>query len=374
MNTYPASISLISRLKSSSFLLIFLLSSFTSDAGDLTIDGHLTVQSNLTVVGKISGDGGGLTNVPCAGITTNAADGRFVNSSGDIMTGPLTNLGQMTAFSFKGLSNTALGTASLALGGINNIAHSNYSIVVGGINNEARSTESVVVGGYNNIASYQSVIVGGYRNLALPSLASVVGGYYNYATNAQTFIGGGFMNCIGGQAASILGGFRNEISIGWCAAIAGGYYNKINEYSVHSFIGGGCSNIINYGQYSAIAGGRNNFIGSHNAFAAGTRAKATNQGAFVWADATDADYFSNYSNSVNMRANGGFWFDGGSIHGNGANLTNLPLDSRYATSTGSVFVGAVTIQTNLIVNGSALLAYVPQQGDISMGIYTNQAP
>jgi hypothetical protein len=59
---------------------------------------------------------------------------------------------------------------------------------------------------------------------------------------------------------------------------------------------------------STVGGGRNNEARADYSFAAGRRAKADNQGAFVWADSTDADFSSTANNQFAVRANGGFRF------------------------------------------------------------------
>ena len=52
-----------------------------------------------------------------------------------------------------------------------------------------------------------------------------------------------------------------------------------------------------------------------NSFAAGRRAKALHDGAFVWADATDADFASTADNQFNIRATGRVRVDTGSAAG-----------------------------------------------------------
>ena len=65
-----------------------------------------------------------------------------------------------------------------------------------------------------------------------------------------------------------------------------------------------------------VIGGRLNSATNH-AFAAGNRAKANHTGAFVWGDSINADVASTNSNSVTMRAFGGYRlftaFDGGAF-------------------------------------------------------------
>jgi hypothetical protein len=46
------------------------------------------------------------------------------------------------------------------------------------------------------------------------------------------------------------------------------------------------------GLSSTIPGGRDNLAAGDYSFAAGHRAKANDNGAFVWADSTDADFSS----------------------------------------------------------------------------------
>ena len=56
---------------------------------------------------------------------------------------------------------------------------------------------------------------------------------------------------------------------------------------------------------AAVPGGRDNVAAGYTALAAGRRAKATNDGCFVWADHTDADFASTASDQFLIRAAGG---------------------------------------------------------------------
>src|ERR1043165_5887811 len=78
-----------------------------------------------------------------------------------------------------------------------------------------------------------------------------------------------------------------NVAGGFGSAIAGGGRNV-------------CSNF-----YSMVPGGRQNLAAGDSSFAAGRRAKALHAGAFVWADATDADISSTRSNQFIVRASGG---------------------------------------------------------------------
>ena len=46
-------------------------------------------------------------------------------------------------------------------------------------------------------------------------------------------------------------------------------------------------------------------------------------------------------------------------------------DARYVNSTGDTVVGTVTLQSGLIVNGTATIVRLEKQGDIGMGSYIN---
>jgi len=157
-------------------------------------------------------------------------------------------------------------------GGWNNTARGGWATVGGGWNNTASGHYAVVAGGYGNIAAnFYAIVVGGERNAATTNYATVGGGELNYATDENTTVGGGYYNTASGRFATVGGGLLNHAS-GRGATIPGGRLNTATNY----------------------------------AFAAGHRAKADHQGAFVWADSTDADIASTTNNSVTFRAAGGY--------------------------------------------------------------------
>jgi hypothetical protein len=185
------------------------------------------------------------------------------------------------------------GTAAL----INRVTD-DYGFVGGGNSNRAGDNAgttvdragATVVGGSNNVASgLNSVVAGGFVNTA-GDHSAVVGGVSNDATSEFNFIGGGNNNTAGlGAWNTVCGGIDN-IAMGSAAAV-----------------GGGSSNVANV-SYATIPGGRSNGATGMYSFAAGRRAKAVNQGAFVWADSTDADVLSTGVNQFLVRAAGGLWF------------------------------------------------------------------
>ena len=82
------------------------------------------------------------------------------------------------------------------------------------------------------------------------------------------------------------GGWQNTAS-GNDAAVGGGVFNDAS------------------GLRSAIPGGQYNVADGSYSLAAGRKAKANHDGAFVWADATDADFASTQTNQFAVRASGG---------------------------------------------------------------------
>ncbi|MBI5383849.1 MAG: tail fiber domain-containing protein [Verrucomicrobia bacterium] len=201
----------------------------------------------------------------------------------------------------------------------NNIGdNSREATIAGGDRNDigTGSPFSAIGGGYdNNIGndSSDATIAGGYNNnIGTNSDGSAVGGGYdnNIAANApHTTIAGGHSNNIGTNSdySVVGGGADNNIAANASyATITGGNRNNIGVASTCSAIGGGWDNTIAaYANYATIPGGRLN-AATNYAFAAGRRAKANHTGAFVWGDSTDADVASATTNSVTMRAVGGY--------------------------------------------------------------------
>lgn len=138
---------------------------------------------------------------------------------------------------------------------------------------------------------------------------TVGGGYGNGAgdnagtTSDQQYatVGGGMDNWAAGAYATIGGGTGNRAS-GNSAAVAGGGSNIASNTG--ATVSGGGSNAAS-GYYATVSGGSSNAASGNYSFAAGFRAKALNNGAFVWADATDADFSSTTGNQFAVRASGG---------------------------------------------------------------------
>jgi len=101
-------------------------------------------------------------------------------------------------------------------------------------------------------------------------------------------VGGGYLNVASGGVATVGGGYGNTAG---------------NSYAT---VGGGFSNAAS-GIFATVPGGENNTAAGNYSFAAGRRAKANNQGCFVWGDTTDADVACNDNNRFVARASGGVY-------------------------------------------------------------------
>ncbi len=217
-----------------------------------------------------------------------------------------------------GLSGASIGGGG-ASGAPNRVVDS-FGTVGGGRGNTAGNDEgnlfdgrfATVGGGDSNAAGAEgSTVGGGSTCAALGELSTISGGGNNVATGYGATIGGG-----GGFSASLGVPVPNLVLSFW-GTISGGSDNTVsNEFGV---IGGGGGNRA-AGQFAVIGGGRNNATagdfatipgGSLNiatgtsSLAAGHRAQAQHDGAFVWADHTDTDFASQSQDEFAVRATGG---------------------------------------------------------------------
>lgn len=173
-------------------------------------------------------------------------------------------------------------------------------------------------------------------------------------------------------------------------AIGGGYGNKVTGLS--GVVGGGISNTAGSGDTATVGGGDSNVasgIGStvpgglgnaatgYFSFAAGQRAKANHDGAFVWADATNADVASTAANQFVVRAKGGIRLPGAGENqpGNAAKQSGTNMFTHQVPATGpcqasgqgSMFTAIDHPLTNN--NPGAILVVTPSGGDFGA---TNQ--
>jgi len=185
---------------------------------------------------------------------------------------------------FGAIGGGSYNRAGDGLGALNDRA---YATVGGGKFNAASGGYATVSGGNGNIASAVGATVGGGGDN---------GAYGDYAV-----VNGGESNSASGPYATVSGGIDNS-AIGEQSTVGGGYFNQAN--GAYATVGGGYFNLAT-NSAATVAGGASNRASGGYSFAAGRRAKADHLGAFVWADATDADFASTANNQFLVRAAGG---------------------------------------------------------------------
>jgi len=208
------------------------------------------------------------------------------------------------AFVGGGQSNTVSGDQATVGGGAFNFGTGNRSSVGGGQANVAFGPRAVVAGGDSNSASGEGSFVGGGKdNDARADMSKIGGGLLNAIDGYAGVIGGGRYNGISSFSdfSAIAGGYFNTAS-GAAASCGGGWYNQAGAAS--ATVGGGFANSA-AGSYATVPGGRQNRAAGPYGFAAGRRAKANHQGAFVWGDSVDADKTSSADDEFNVYASGG---------------------------------------------------------------------
>jgi len=232
-------------------------------------------------------------------------------------------------------------------GGYGNVANRDSASVGGGFTNEAGGDNATIAGGVGNEASgYAASVGGGLNNRVIADFGTISGGGRSEVTDPNTAnrvtddygtISGGGSNQAGdddGNTTSAVyatvGGGKQNTASGTQSTIAGG---AANTAAYRATVGGGLSNSA-AGQYSTVPGGYLNVAGGSYSFAAGQRAKANHQGAFVWADSTSADFASSTSNEFAVRASGGVRFAGNDFRiYNSAGQLGFAVDEKGTSST-----------------------------------------
>ena len=182
-----------------------------------------------------------------------------------------------------------------------------FATVGGGERNTARGSSSTVGGGrWNTASDLNSTVGGGGSNTASGRVSTVGGGSSNTASSTNSTVGGGSSNTARSGNSTVGGGFNNTASGGT------------------STVGGGWSNTAS-GNRSTIGGGEANCAGGSFSWAGGRRAKVRpasdpesgscrgltypggngDEGTFIWADSTDANFISTGSNQFLIRSSGG---------------------------------------------------------------------
>ncbi|MHC4981383.1 MAG: tail fiber domain-containing protein [Planctomycetota bacterium] len=263
--------------------------------------------------------GGGITNLANgANATIGGGNGNVTMNSGATIGGGVQNTatgGKSTVGG--GETNSASALFSTVGGGKSNSVSALYSTVGGGLGNSAILESATVGGGANNSAEgVSSTVGGGIDNLANGANATVGGGSGNVTMNSIATIGGGLQNSATGRASTVGGGESNSTSLQH-ATVGGGYLNSAggekstvgggesnSASALYSTVGGGFDNDVS-GQNATVPGGALNMAVGITSFAAGSRAEALHNGAFVWSDRTGDPLQSTKNNQFSVRSAGG---------------------------------------------------------------------
>ncbi len=204
-----------------------------------------------------------------------------------------------------GRGNVIDGTTEHAVigGGQENSILAPAATISGGTHNAVTlpGDYAAIGGGYKNrVEDYYAAVGGGFKNVASGPWSTVAGGELNHASSYHASVGGGVYNQASGAYSTISGGDDNEAS-GWWASVGGGWANRAS------------------GEHATIPGGGDNLASGARSFAAGTSARATHDGSFVWSCTSDVTN-STAVNEFVARAHGGFRFYTASGTGTGARL------------------------------------------------------
>jgi hypothetical protein len=204
-----------------------------------------------------------------------------------------------------GRGNAADGYVATVGGGRDNTASGSDATVGGGLYNTASGWAATVAGGLGNTASgWEATVGGGEGNVVTATYATVAGGQNNVVTATHATVGGGYGNAASYDYATV-GGGRDNTARGSYTTVGGGWANAASNSS--ATVGGGRDNTAS-GVAATVAGGYLNTAGGNYSFAAGRRAKANNQGCFVWGDSTTADVACNVNDRWVARTSGGVYF------------------------------------------------------------------
>ncbi len=210
----------------------------------------------------------------------------------------------------------------------------------GGVRNEPNRITAnygtIGGGAYNTVSGPVATVGGGSQNEASGTYATVGGGHLNQASGAGAFVGGGGCDgpvCSGNlaqaPASTIAGGMGNKIaSTASYATVSGGSFNQADgEWAA---VGGGGRNKAT-GVHATIPGGRENEASGDYSFAAGYKAKARHQGAFVWADSINAEFSSDRADQFKVRARGGVHF---TVSSSGLNPPGVKIEQTSNAGVG----------------------------------------
>jgi hypothetical protein len=299
-----------------------------------------------------------------------------------------------------GRANTVSADHSTISGGLTNTieAQALAAAIGGGSDNRVGSgaQTAAIAGGYFNTVldgAANATVSGGRQNTAGDQYATVGGGFQNSASNILSTVSGGHQNIANGDYATVSGGEGNQAA-GAYSAVSGGGGNSATNFQ--STVAGGGGNLSG-GNDSTVPGGFGNYALGDYTFAAGNRAQAIHNSAFVWADAQNVPFASTGTNQFLIRAQGGVGINtntpagaalnvagtvrAASFQGDGSGLFNLSVgggalsnfvfafnNAAQSVVTGNVFQD-ITFATDAQLNGWMHTAGTSQYTNAQTGLY-----
>src|SRR5882672_6137333 len=231
--------------------------------------------------------------------------------------------------------------ATISGGGVENYLNQHYT-------NSVTGSFGTVGGGAANTAGAYATVGGGYGNTASDNFATVGGGYLNTVSDNFATVGGGYGNTASDLYAAVGGGSGNTASNTY-ASVSGGSGNTASGES--AAVGGGYLNTAS-GRYATVAGGTLNTASGDFSFAAGFRAKANHQGAFVWGDSQGVDFASTANDQFLIRAQAGVGINNNNpqapLHITGGGDADL--------SSGGNFISGSFNGQNLVIDNNEIIS------------------
>ncbi|MBU0492309.1 MAG: hypothetical protein KKA73_01870 [Chloroflexi bacterium] len=259
----------------------------------------------------------------------------------------------LNAWRLTGNAGTTPGT--YFLGTTDNVALEFHVNGARALRLEPHSISPNVIGGYSG-----NWVTSGVRG------ATIGGGGYSATSNRVTDRYG----TVGGGGNNQAGNNNVATDDATYATVGGGYHNIAS--SVDATVGGGTDNTAS-GWYATVPGGHSNTAQGLYSFAAGRRAKANHQGAFVWADSTDANFASTANDQFSVRASGGVNFTTGAapflVNGNAFAVTGTvwSLGGNAGTTPGADYLGTSdAVSLTLATNGTAAVR-IDTAGNVGLG-------
>lgn len=338
-----------------------LVTRTTAATNDLnTVLVNRLIATNTALEAKLQRGSAILTNIAATGALTNAAAGS--NTTVSVANGTLTVNAHFVTNSFT--TNTEANARLVVTNIFNalNTASGGSATNAWGFNGNAGLDATNFIGTTDNVDLVLKVNgkeMGRFHDTGGPSPSITLGSSNAIGGSAPySVIGGGIYNTnanFGGDYGVIAGGFSNRIGTAAYAA-------KIGTIS-----GGERNYLTGVVAYATIPGGLLNTVGGSYGFAAGRRAKAMQNGTFVWADSTDADFASTGLNQFLIRSAGGVGVNTNNpgsaalrVAGAGEFTGDLEAGTTFTMGSNTVF----TVTTNNIVIAGA-------GSDYANGTYQN---